>query len=699
MRTLLIDNYDSFTYNVFQLLAEVNGSEPMVLRNDEASWEEMQRLEFDNVVISPGPGHPDRVEDFGVCADVVRDCRLPLLGICLGFQGLCSVHGASIAHAPAARHGQLSPVEHDDSPLFAGIPDRHMAVRYHSLCVEEPLPDCLRPIAWADDGVLMAVAHRWRPQWGVQFHPESICADHGLCLLANFARLSEEAVGLQQPRSSRRRRTPSAPSTDPRPAAGLRLLSRRLDGDRDPELVFESLYGESEVSFWLDGEGGRFSFLGDARGPLAATISYDLERRRVDVRRGAVDEVRPESIFEFLARELRRLRLPCDELPFDFNCGLVGYLGYELKAECGGDAVHRSELPDAAFVFADRLLAFDREQRCTHLVCLVDDCTSTAGEDWLEETTQRLRRLDRAGDDGHAAEPGPVTACRTTFRLARPRQRYLEDIQECGHRLRDGDTYEVCLTNQVIVEAAVDSLPLYRRLRRLNPAPYSAYLRLGDVAVLSSSPERFLGIDRRRTVEARPIKGTIGRSADPREDARLAARLRGSEKDRAENLMITDLLRNDLGEVCEVGSVEVPQLMEVETYASVHQLVSVVRGRLREGVDAVGCVRACFPAGSMTGAPKKRTMEIIDQLEDRARGAYSGTLGYFGLGGGCDLSVVIRTIIVGDGRATIGIGGGIVLQSDSHDEYHESLLKGRAPMQSIDPCARLEPEPARPRIR
>ncbi len=190
MRTLLIDNYDSFTYNLFQLLAEENRMEPIVVRNDEASWEELARLRFDNVVLSPGPGRPERRRDFGVCAEAIRRCEAPLLGVCLGHQGLGWTHGGRVTRAPEPMHGRVRPVEHAGSPLFAGIPRRFEATRYHSLCLAQPLPPALEAIAVADDGVVMAVAHRVRPQWGVQFHPESVATAHGPPLLANYRDLT-----------------------------------------------------------------------------------------------------------------------------------------------------------------------------------------------------------------------------------------------------------------------------------------------------------------------------------------------------------------------------------------------------------------------------------------------------------------------------------------------------------------------------
>lgn len=191
MLTLLIDNYDSFTYNLFQVLALVNGREPIVVRNDEASWNELDRLEFDNVVISPGPGRPERARDFGVCAEAIRRCERPLLGVCLGHQGIGWLEGGRVEQAPEPLHGRVVAVEHDDSPLFAGIPSPFEAVRYHSLALAHPLPDSLRETA-SCERVPMALEHRDRPQWGVQFHPESIATKHGKQLIANFRELTQQ---------------------------------------------------------------------------------------------------------------------------------------------------------------------------------------------------------------------------------------------------------------------------------------------------------------------------------------------------------------------------------------------------------------------------------------------------------------------------------------------------------------------------
>jgi len=685
MLTLLIDNHDSFTYNLFQRLAEVNGREPLVVRNDEASWAELEGLEFDNVVISPGPGRPERAADFGVCADVIRHCEAPLLGVCLGLQGMGWVEGGRVKRAPEPMHGRVVPIEHDGTGLFAGIPSPFQATRYHSLALARPLPSNLRETATAD-GIPMAIEHRQRPQWAVQFHPESIATEHGKRLLSNLR-------DLTRPRVGRGAFAHHEDAKAPRAARGTGIAVRRLDALPDPEAAFVSLYGESEHAFWLDssraGERGRFSFMGDASGPLAEVITHEVGEGEplLDRLQRRLDELRPTEI---------------PDLPFEFDCGFVGYLGYELKAECGYASPHRSEHPDAALIFSDRLVVFDHAERRTYLLALLTEQgkegegIGAAAERWLVATARHLTDLGATpvggSGDPHRTLPAVVRGGSpdpppTTMTLNRPRDQYMSDIEASIDHLLEGDSYEICLTNQLQLDLDPDPDPLdlYRALRKANPAPFAAYLRFGDRAVLSSSPERFLRVGRDGKAEARPIKGTGRRGATPEEDARFAAALAGDEKNRAENLMIVDLMRNDLGAVCEVGSIAVPEMMAVESYETVHQLVSSVRGQLRAGVSAADAVRSCFPPGSMTGAPKRRTTEILDDLEGAARGVYSGAIGWFGLGGAADLSVAIRTLVLAGGRATVGAGGAIVLGSDPEREYEEMLLKAAAPLRAIDP--------------
>jgi para-aminobenzoate synthetase len=686
LTTLLIDNHDSNTFNLFQLLALVEGREPVVVRNDEADWSELDPERFARCVISAGPGRPDRRRDFGLSRSALAEASLPLLGVCLGHQGLALAHGGEVGAAPAPMHGRASRIFHDGSELFQGIPQGFLAVRYHSLCVSEPLPDALEVLARTASGTVMAVRHRRRPHWGVQFHPESVATEWGALLVENFYRASS-ALPRRRPVSAVR----AAPPARPAPAAFRRaprrrveLLVRSVRRPPDSESAFVALFGSERNAFWLDSSLahpplGRFSYMGAAGGPLSTLVTHDVASGRVTADRAGLGRKSERTgLFDWLERALAEVSLEVRELPFGFAGGFVGYLGYELKAECGSPLVHRSPHPDAALLFADRFVVFDHAADEAHVVCLATPTGRCDAAEWADAIAARLRTV--------CAAPAPAPADpggRTTFALQRDANDYLLDVESCQQHLLAGETYEICLTNELVAARCADALSLHRVLRRINPAPFAAFLRLGGIEVSSSSPERFVALDRAGTLEARPIKGTVARGATPREDREAAARLRTAGKDRAENLMIVDVLRNDLGRVAQVGSVSVPNLMAVETYATVHQLVSTVQARLRSGATIVDALRACFPGGSMTGAPKLRTMELLDRIENRPRGVYSGAIGYLAADGTADLSIAIRTIVNSRRAMTIGAGGAITVQSDAPAELRELLLKARAPLDAV----------------
>ncbi|WP_328537693.1 aminodeoxychorismate synthase component I [Streptomyces sp. NBC_00344] len=683
MRTLLVDNYDSFTSNLFHLLAQVNRQEPVVITHDDPHWPAVRLQDFDNVVISPGPGTPGRAEDFGICREIIERTELPLLGICLGHQGIGLQHGGTVSRAPEPRHGRISPLLHGGEGLFAGLPSPLEVVRYHSLAVTG-LPAELEPTAWTPDGILMGLRHRERPMWGVQFHPESICTQYGRELLANFAELTRE----HRPARTARPLEPPVPvPAAPEPVRDLRVLVERLPTRWDEEVAYDRLFRGSEHAFWLDSSRpddgpGRFSMMGAASGPLARVVKADVWSSTVTVESHDSTQVVAGEFLDWLDRDLRGTRTEIPELPFGFTLGWVGYLGYELKAECGGDLRHRSEDPDATMVFADRALVLDHATGTSYLLALAEPGagrgTEREAREWLTAAAGRLAALAGVSCEPPADRVAPVAG----IRLRHERDDYLKLIATCQDEIAAGETYEVCLTNMAEVNARIDPWEGYRLLRRTSPAPFAALLQFGSLSVLSTSPERFVRISADGEAESKPIKGTRPRGDTPQQDAALVADLLSDEKDHAENLMIVDVVRNDLGRCAETGSVVADPLFIVESYATVHQLVSVVRAKLRSGRSAVDCIRSSFPGGSMTGAPKIRTMQIIDRLEAGPRGVYSGGIGYLSLSGAADLSMVIRTAVITPDRLRYGVGGAITALSEPAAEFEETAVKS-APLLAL----------------
>jgi para-aminobenzoate synthetase len=694
MLTLLIDNHDSYTFNLFQALAQVNGVAPLVVRNDERRWDELQHVAFDNIVLSPGPGHPGNPRDFGVCAAALAHADVPVLGVCLGHQGLALAEGGDVAEADEPVHGRLSAIFHTGDGLFTGLPQGFQAVRYHSLAVRS-VPASLRTTAWTQDGVVMGLAdpgRGGRARYGVQFHPESVASEYGDRLLENFRDLTRTHASGRRAPSALPYRTGGCRSARggqdvpvPAPAA-LEVRLRRVPHPPEAETVFLELFADAPDAFWLDSSlaraaVSRFSFMGDARGPLARVLTHDAATPTTVERHasGATTTTRGD-LLTVLAERLREHRSDAPAAPFQLVGGYVGWLGYELDPHGGPPRRTRpGDLPDAGLIFADRLLAFDHEAGELHLVCLAPPGDAAATR-WLDGTAARLARMARtpAPPPEPGSEDGPLHV-----RATRTRSEYEAQVHACHAIIRRGDSYELCLTDELRITTGVDPLTLYRVLRARSPAPHAAFVRIGGVTLVSSSPERFLSVDRAGRVESRPIKGTAPRGADPDTDARARDALAASEKDRAEHLMIVDLVRHDLGSVCEIGSITVPELMVVESYAAVHQLVSSVRGVLARGRGATDAVRAAFPPGSMTGAPKERTLELLDALEARPRGPYAGALGYLAVNGTADLAVTIRAAVCARGEVRIGTGGAVVLQSDPAAEHDELLLKARAVVQAV----------------
>lgn len=469
---------------------------------------------------------------------------------------------------------------------------------------------------------------------------------------------------------------------------GLQLRSERLAETPDAALLFDSLYGKSTNAVWLDSSNAsavagrsqaaarsRFSILADDGGTFGQSVLHRSGMTQITAGSATVSTSGPFFRWLDSVWGRRAVRAPRG-YDGQFTLGWLGYLGYELKRETGGNDVP-SDTPDAALLFAGRAVVLDHREQTVWLLAL----DAPDAEEWFREARAAVEAAtapDSAALD--AAVPGPPGTV-PEFTSRDSATDYKRKIADSQHEISEGNSYEICLTTTLEASAGdLDPWASYLSLRRRNPAPFASYLRFGELVVASTSPERFLRILSDGGMRAEPIKGTRGRSSDSSEDAALRHDLETSLKDRAENIMIVDLLRNDLSHFAIPGSVTVSRLCAIESYATVHQMVSTIDAHLRPGAPRAEALAAAFPAGSMTGAPKISTMDILDQLESGPRGIYSGAIGYFSLNAATDLAVVIRTLVVnpdGTGGRTLslGVGGAITADSVADDEYEEIRTK------------------------
>ncbi|MHA2789686.1 chorismate-binding protein [Corynebacterium sp. S7] len=594
---LLIDNYDSFTGILAHLIAEATGSHPAILPHDDPRLTRELINGQDAVIISPGPGNPHNASDLAGSALAVEQTEVPVLGICLGMQAIAAAAGATVSAAAHPMHGRTSMIDG-----FAGLTGPIEVTRYHSLAVDPAtVPESLEVTSLADDGTIMACRRSDAPQYGLQFHPESVGTRRGTEIIR--AALAE--LGVPLPPLHR------WTSTLFSPAGSLPKLAVALNS-------------QSKSLAWLDSAdathptGQRSILAADLGSGFSAQIALPAEEQLLHS--PMLTEVSGGGTFQ-----------PGHFLVIDY----AGTSGLLLT-------------PDIVFV-------------------------EEAGEIWLylREGTA-LPHLTTTPPQS-SAPPALLQSPQADL----DRSKYLEAVEKCQDFISYGDSYELCMTTSVRAELVdkPDAFSLYLRLRQTSPAPMASFWRIDDTVILSASPERFLSVEADRTVRVSPIKGTRGRGATAEEDALLRDELGASVKDRAENQMIVDLMRHDISRFCEPGSVHVPELFGVHTFATGHQLISTVCGHLRSDAVTSDLVRACLPPGSMTGAPKKRTVELLAGLEPEARGWYSGVAGYIAADGTADFAVLIRSAVLQGTHLSYGAGGAVTALSSPDEEADEVLVK------------------------
>ncbi|MEZ2189256.1 chorismate-binding protein [Corynebacterium sp. CCM 9204] len=628
---LLIDNHDSFTHLLGDLIHRATGVAPHILSNNSPRVTPELIAGADVVVISPGPGSPHSPDDLGASATAIGQNRVPVVGVCLGHQAIALAAGANVERAMHPRHGLVSRVTHDGTGIFTGVPSPIEVVRYHSLDVTAPPPN-VEVLARADDGTIMALRRTDAPQWGVQFHPESIGTDHGVTLLRNMVTLAL------------RHGTPSS-GTETR-------CWRRIPVPHPPSArrVAEFWRSRYPVLVWLDGA---------ASEPVIAetTAVRDLpdDPEAPGIVAAGHHLVHPSGIPDGKLTEDSSPAHP------DIVPGAFGVLTYEASG--GWDGAKVTEVDGS-----EQLLVPEVLYQCgpggAHLTVPADLPESHFGE---LIPAHRVRPPD-------PLPPAPTVV--DGIRMRHNAATYREMVERCQRYIECGESYELCLTTSASAELAdaPDPFALFLRLRRLAAAPRAGVLITPDFAVLSVSPERFLTVTA-GVMTASPIKGTRPRGATPEEDTRLADELASSTKDRAENMMIVDLLRNDLARSCIPGTITVPELCAVHTFDKVHQMISTISSRLPVNANSLDAALAAFPPGSMTGAPKQRSMDILAELEGTPRGVYSGCMGWISATGDLDLSVLIRTVAVHGRSLNYGAGGAVTRLSDPAAEWEEVLVK------------------------
>lgn len=663
----MLDNFDSFTYNLYQYFGEL-GEEVVVFRPGEGNISDICDLRPDLIVISPGPCSPNEAA-FSLEVIEYFKQKVPILGICLGHQAIGQVFGANVVRAKTPVHGKVSEISHDGLGVFLDLPNSLKVTRYHSLALEKSsLPEELVITAQTAEGEIMGIRHTHLPIEGVQFHPEAILTESGLKLLEN-------AVKNARVWKSQHKRAEV-------------WQVRPLELSLPPHQLMYALQ-QTDNPFFLDSGNqyaglGTHSYLGGFPFLKVCAFKEFMKIEKLGQQETEVAFLPQQNALTALDDFLAKFQTPIPS-PFPFAGGAVGFFSYDLKNEIE-DLSRRQKkelgIPLWTLAWYDGIIVYEHDTEKYWLVAcgMKEDgeCDQELAQVRLDKLEDIIRNFLEAGSidkNTIMTENLPLKVPFEAVGKSVPKKQYLKDLQKVIDYIYAGDIYQANLSQMFSLKYKGDPWDLYFRLRQQNSAPFSAFLPYTDFQILSTSPERFIRINTQGSIETRPIKGTRPRGKTSAEDERLAQELLHSDKDRAELTMIVDLERNDLGRICTYGSVKTKELITLEKYPAVWHLVARIDGRLKSDLKPSQLLRAIFPGGSITGAPKIRAMEIIDEMEPYNRGLYTGSIGYIGFDGAWDLNIVIRTILLKEGFAYVHAGGGIVADSAPEDEYSETIHK------------------------
>ncbi|EPX71104.1 para-aminobenzoate synthase [Schizosaccharomyces octosporus yFS286] len=684
LRILLVDCYDSYTFNVHDLIQRVSSECTITTVHwDTARPDLWDRLNcFDAIFIGPGPGNPS---EYAFVFEKIWNSDVPTLGICLGFQSLALYYGCSVDKMPTLPwHGRASSIRTTNDSIYQNLP-LVKGMRYHSLYVDSIPTNALRVLAKStEDQIIMAIEAVEKPHYGILYHPESIGSSDAVSIVRNFFNVVRKSRMKNQSTASR---VTGFDALEIQPSPFIKnpgIPTMRISSQEipwvDPLTVVDYLINVNKPICFLDSakKPGKFSIVGFFDGPFSHFIRYkkSISTTYIVNCHNNREEKYEGDFWEIVAKFMDQHKaFPIDsKLPF--HGGIIGAIGYECSdyssrsiAEISSfaDSAERNEknYVDAELAFVDRSIVFDLEDKKAYVQTLhpTDDRLHI----WWKDLLCDLEKFNKRTTKPHGC--GSTTKKPTE-------QDYTDRVRVCQEKLLAGDSYEMCLTDTTFAstDPYLSDYDLYLQVRSHNPSSFAGFLRFPHLTLLCCSPERFMKYEN-STCHFSPIKGTLKKGPQMTYEEARSKLL--NPKDTAELNMIIDLIRNDLHQLAKKGSVEVPQLYQVEEHPTVYSLLSHIYGQVDKSVTAWDVLAKCFPPGSMTGAPKLRTVRMLEELEPHGRGIYSGTLGYWDVTGSSEFNVVIRSAFKydEDNLWRIGAGGAVTVLSTPLGEYEEMLLK------------------------
>lgn len=693
IKILLIDNYDSFTFNVYQYLLELK-YDVICIRNDKITVSDIKKMDLGAIFISPGPGNP---QSAGICLEVVKffSGKIPIFGICLGHQIIGEAFGGKVTYANQLFHGKTSKIVSNRLGIFNDFPKEFIATRYHSLIVEkETLPDCFDITCETEAGEIMGLKHKEYEIEGVQFHPESIMTQSGMKMLKNFL----DRINLKKCETRITRNTEPVIHSDTSKQidkVGIVQYGKKEKLNTDFINVYKALRkkfglascclfdsvngpeidcGNSYIGLFPEFElivdnhkmkiKSESKFLKDKFENNFCEL-FDIEKQEYDLEKKCFSDIFP--IIAEMFKENKQ-----HDFKTNFSNGLMGIFSYEYLHYIE-DIVDKNErvlnFPDIHLKYFSCVIEYNPKK---NEILIIDNIFPT-------QEYKNIDIMQSVNDYIECNEKYTFKLGNIDFLHSNVEEReYYQKVKKAKEYIKSGDIFQIQLGRRLNIKQNINPFEIYEKLRKVNPSPYMFFWEDSTYQLISNSPELQLRVEDGNVI-IRPIAGTSKGKGTNREEAEFYRKdLENNPKERAEHIMLVDLARNDIGRVADVGSVSVTTLMKSEEFSHVFHLISSVEGKVSKNINTMKLFESTFPAGTLTGAPKVRAMEIINELEDEERGPYGGAMGFFEFNGNIVSSIIIRTILKKEENLYLHASAGIVADSKDYLEWEEIQHKTEA---------------------